>query len=489
MTGTPNTGRPVRVRFAPSPTGPLHLGGARTALFNWLYARNRGGTFILRIENTDAVRSSEAHEESILSDLHWLGLDWEEGPKVGGPYGPYRQDERVEIHRKALEQLQQDGAIYPCFCSLEQIETTRRQQMERGEPPRYPGTCRGLDPDVARERLEQGQKHTWRFALPAREYIVRDLIRGEVKFDLAGLGDFVVMRTDGTFPYLFASAVDDARMQISHVLRGEDGLSNAPRQAVLIEALGEEPPVFGHLPLLLDPDGKKLAKRDPSFTLEALRERQVPPEALFFYLAGLGYAPAAKGDLSKEELIETFDLSKVARSPARVDASALEHVAGRHVRDLPQEEFVRQARERLADVGITYPETQILDEAIAGAFQTDVRDWRELEAAARELEEGWTDVAEEEREVFGEETALRVLRVAAGVNEEVPTEDWCGETLIGALRKEVSEVKGRKLYGPLRVALTGKLGGPELKHLITLLGRERVRERVSRALAQLHQDD
>lgn len=487
MTASSQTG--VRVRFAPSPTGPLHLGGARTALFNWLYARHEGGTLVLRIENTDTVRSSEAHEASILSDLDWLGLDWDEGPKVGGDYGPYRQDERREIHREALEQLREKSAVYPCFCSLEQLEATRRRQMERGEPPRYPGTCRDLDPDQARERIGQGQKHSWRFALPGGECVIHDLIRGEVKFNYADLGDFVVARTDGSFPYLFASAVDDARMAITHVLRGEDGLPNAPRQAALIEALGCKPPVFGHLPLLLDLEGKKLAKRDPSFTLDALRERQVPPDALFFYLAGLGYAPAATGQLTKKELVETFDLRKVSRSPARVDPTALEHFAGRQLRNMSAEEFVRQARERLADAGITFPEEARIDDALVGAYQTDMRDWRQLEAAVRELEEGWTDVAAEEREVFGQDTALQVLRVASGVNEEIADENWRGETLIEALRNEVSEIKGRKLFGPLRVALTGKTGGPELKHLITLLGRERVRERIARALAQLHQDD
>ena len=479
---------PVRVRFAPAPTGPLHAGGARTAIFNWLFARRHGGALILRIENTDEVRSSGAFETAILGDLRWLGLDWDEGPDVGGRQGPYRQGERMEIYRRNLERLRQSGRVYPCFCSHEVLESARRRQAQKSEAPRYEGTCRGLEGSERERRMALGQPHTWRFAITGGEYVLNDLIRGEVRFDLQDLGDFIVARSDGSFPYLFASAVDDANMGISHVIRGEDGLSNTPRQALLMAALGSEPPRFAHLPLVHDPEGHKLAKRDPSFTIAAMRDRQFPPEAVFQYLAGLGYAPAAGGSLSRAELTATFDLSKISRGPARVDLHALESLSTRVLKDLPAAEFAAGARSHLARSGFEVPAGLESDAALAGAFQGQIKDWNELEQEGADLLEGWSRLSGAAKEVMGAEGAGRVLRALASANEE-GAQDWSGEGVMKRLKAAVPDLKGKALFGPVRVSLTGAVQGPELKHLLTLIGRERVRERVARALALLHEKD
>ncbi len=478
----------VRVRFAPAPTGPLHLGGARTALFNWLFARHHGGRFILRIENTDEVRSSEEFERQILEDLSWLGLEWDEGPLREGPHAPYRQTERAEVYQRDLALLQEKGRVYPCFCTHEQLEASRLKQEEKGEPPRYAGVCRKLTAQEKAERIERGERHTWRFALPAGDYSINDLIRGEVRFDLADLGDFIVARSDGSYPYLFASAVDDAEMGITHIIRGEDGLSNAPRQACLIEALGKIPPVFAHLSLLLDPEGQKLAKRDPSFTIEGLRGREIPPEAVVRYLASLGYAPAEGGALTREELVQTFDLSKVSHSPARVDQQTLESLSVRVLKELPRSDFLRQARERLQGSEMQVPEGPAAEEALAGAFQGHVKTWAELREQMKDLESGWSHLSADARDVLEEGDAAQVLRALSGVCEEAP-EPFSGAQVMSALKGAAGGVKGKALFGPVRVALTGKIHGPELKHILTLLGRERVRERVARALAFTRRED
>lgn len=479
---------PVRVRFAPAPTGPLHAGGARTAIFNWLFARRHGGALILRIENTDEVRSSGAFEKAILDDLKWLGLDWDEGPDAGGRLGPYRQGERQEVYRRNLETLRRTGRVYPCFCSQEALEAARRRQAQKSEPPRYEGVCRVLGEVERERRIALGQPHTWRFAIAGGEYVVDDLIRGHVRFDLMDLGDFIVARSDGSFPYLFASAVDDANMGISHVIRGEDGLSNTPRQALLMAALGSEPPRFAHLPLVHDPEGHKLAKRDPSFTIEAMRDRQFPPEAVFQYLAGLGYAPAAGGALSRAELVATFDLSKISKGPARVDLHALEALSARVIKDLPAAAFTAEARTHLARSGFEVAAGPELDVALAGAFQGQIKDWNELEQEGADLLEGWSRLSGAAKEVMESEGAGRVLRALASANEE-SAPGWSGEGVMKRLKAAVPDLKGRALFEPVRVSLTGSTQGPELKHLLTLIGRERVRERVARALAMIHQGD
>lgn len=477
-----------RLRFAPSPTGPLHLGGARTALFNWIYARRHGGTLVLRIENTDVLRSSEEFEQGLKTDLRWLGIEWDEGPDAGGPHAPYRQTDRLEHYQRAFERLKEAGHVYPCFATAKELEAIRAEQLRRGEPPHYPGTYRDLDPAERERRLAQGHEHTWRFALPEGSCVIEDLVHERVEFAYADMGDFIIRRSDGTFTYLFASAVDDADMDITHVIRGTDGLPNAPRQIALIEALGHERPIYAHLPLLTDMSGKKLSKRDPSHTIEALRERQVPPDALVLYLAGLGYPPASQPGMTVAELVRSFDISRVSRSPAKVDYATLEAVSGRVLRDLPPGAFMAVAREKLAEAGLSLDERPGVEEAVVGAFQTEVTTWEELVRWINQLVGGRLEWSDDAEAAMSGQHADQVLRALAAANEEV-ADQWSGEAVMDALRRDLPEVKGRALFQPVRAALTGELHGPELKHLITILGPERVRTRVTRALAQLHMAD
>jgi glutamyl-tRNA synthetase len=282
----------MRVRFAPSPTGLLHVGNARTALFNWLLARGRGGTFVLRIEDTDVERSTPESEQGILNDLRWLGLDWDEGPDVGGPHGPYRQSERLDLYRSYAHELVEQGHAYHCFCSAEQLEADRRAALESGRPPQYSGRCRDLSPSTAAERLASGHPAVVRFRVPqGRTVAFQDVVRGTVQFETEVIGDPVLVRSDGHPAYNFAVVIDDALMEITHVVRGEDHISNTPRQVLLYEALKFQPPVFAHLALVLGPDHTPLSKRHGATSVSEFRTRGYLPEALVNYLALLGWSP------------------------------------------------------------------------------------------------------------------------------------------------------------------------------------------------------
>ena len=292
----------MRVRFAPSPTGQLHVGNARTALFNWLLARGHDGTFILRIEDTDAERSTKESEESILEDLRWLGLDWDEGPDVGGPCGPYRQSERLHLYTSYANELLAGGHAYYCFCSPQKLEADRRAMLDEGRPPRYAGTCRPLSPEEARRRIDAGERAVVRFRVPEHvDVTFQDLVRGEVTFNTDVIGDPVLVRSDGRPAYNFAVVVDDALMEMTHVIRGEDHISNTPRQVLLYRALGFGPPQFAHLSLVLGPDHTPLSKRHGATSVAEFRARGYLPEALTNYLALIGWSPRPGGGETADE--------------------------------------------------------------------------------------------------------------------------------------------------------------------------------------------
>ncbi|MFO7893520.1 MAG: glutamate--tRNA ligase [Longimicrobiales bacterium] len=283
----------VRTRFAPSPTGELHAGNARIAVLNWLIARHHGGAFVLRIEDTDAERNVAGAETAILADLRWLGLDWDEGPDTGGPHAPYRQSERLDLYARRARELLDAEAAYRCFCSPETLQDAREEALKAGHNLRYPGTCRRLDPDEAGRRAEAGEPHTLRLRTPVEgEVAVQDIIRGRVAFDPAEIGDFVILRSDGLPTYNFAVVVDDAAMEISHVIRGVGHLSNTPHQILLYDALGEAAPAFAHAPTVLGPEGGKLSKRSGARPLRALREEGLHPDAVVNYLSLLGWSRA-----------------------------------------------------------------------------------------------------------------------------------------------------------------------------------------------------
>src|SRR3954465_958266 len=318
----------MRVRFAPSPTGQLHVGNARTALFNWLLARGSGAAFILRIEDTDAERSTRESEAAIVRDLRWLGLDWDEGPDAGGAHGPYRQSERLHLYQSYAKELLSAEAAYYCFCSTAQLDADRQDALAAGRPAHYAGTCRRLSRDQAAERIAAGERPAIRFRVPAeRDVVFTDAVRGDVRFQTDVIGDPVIVRADGTPAYNFAVVVDDALMEITHVVRGEDHISNTPRQILLYEALGFTPPVFAHLSLVMGPDHSPLSKRHGATSVAEFRAKGYLPEALVHYLALIGWSPRPPGDagsdnselMPMDELARRFSLDRVGLSAGVFD--------------------------------------------------------------------------------------------------------------------------------------------------------------------------
>jgi nondiscriminating glutamyl-tRNA synthetase len=470
-----------RVRFAPSPTGELHVGNARTALFNWLYARSRRGVFILRIEDTDAARSSPEHESRLMEDLRWLGLGWDEGIDEGGAFGPYRQSERLPLYRERATELLRNRLAYACFCSTSQLEEERAAQREAGRVSLYTGRCRSIPADEAARRRE---KEPWalRFNIGAAaggedRVAFADRVHGTVQFPLSQLGDFVILRRDGWPSYNFAVVVDDLLMRISHVIRGDDHLSNTPRQILVYRALGAtEIPEFAHLPLLTGPGGAPLSKREGAASLSWFREQGYPPEGLANALALLGWSPAGGQELlTMEEMIARFDLDRLSRSPAVFDTQKLDALAARHMARLPAPRLAGMAMEQLARSGLLpgdppagawewagrlallYAERlpRMGDLPGAAAFLFDFSARRSLEdpAIRRELEDpGSRRVVESLSRHLGGE----------------PLTAGSFQALTEAVRRETG-AKGRDLYHPMRVALTGTASGPELVKLLPVI--------------------
>ncbi len=327
----------IRVRFAPSPTGLLHIGGARTALFNWLFARHESGSFVLRIEDTDRERSSEELEKGLLEDIRWLGLEWDEGP--------YRQSERTEIYRNHVEKLVEEGRAYPCFCTEEELEKKREAARTEGRPPRYDGTCRDLGEEERQRKRDAGLPESVRFLVDGEETrIVEDMARGTVEFPPDMVGDFVIMRSNGMPTYNFAVAVDDGQMKITHVIRGAEHLSNTVRQLLIYEALGMPVPKFAHIPLILGSDRSKLSKRHGAPNIEAYRKRGYPAGALVNYLAFLGWSTKGEDEiLSVDDLVAEFELSRVSDSPSIFDEDKLNWVSANHIRRGGSELYLEQA--------------------------------------------------------------------------------------------------------------------------------------------------
>ncbi|MFQ5862659.1 MAG: glutamate--tRNA ligase, partial [Candidatus Brocadiales bacterium] len=324
----------VRVRFAPSPTGFLHLGNARTALFNWLFSRHTGGTLILRIEDTDVARSDPKYTREIMKDLRWLGIDWDEGPDVGGPYEPYIQSERLESYRKLSEGLLREGKAYPCYCTPEDLAARRKSARARGKAPRYDNRCRTLSEKERKTFEAEGRPATLRFIVPDKIITVEDLVRGRCEFNLSLFGDFVIMKPDGTPSFHFAVVADDSLMKITHVIRGEDHLTNTPLHILLFEALGYKPPFFTHLPLIKGEEHAILSKRLGDFSIKNFRKLGYLPEALVNYMLLLGWSHREKKEkYTVDKAIERFDIRNVSRSPASFDTKKLDWLAGQYMRE------------------------------------------------------------------------------------------------------------------------------------------------------------
>jgi nondiscriminating glutamyl-tRNA synthetase len=468
---------PIRVRFAPSPTGHLHLGNVRTALFNWLYARSTGGTFVLRIEDTDAERSTEESVASVLEDLRWLGLGWDEGPEAGGALGPYRQTERYGTYREHMEKLLAADRAYPCFCSPEELDAQRAEAEVRKVAFVYPGTCRRLSEHRRKELEAEGRKPAIRLRVPPQSVTFRDLVRGPVSIHTRTFGDWILTRPDGSPTYNFAVVIDDALMGITHVIRGEDHLSNTPKQVVLYEALGFQPPQFAHLSMILGPDGSKLSKRHGDVSVDAFRAKGMLPEALVNGLALLGWSdPDGREVFGREELTARFSLDRVNKAAAVFDESKLRFLNREHLKGRSDAQLAEMALPYLQRAG-RLP-AQLSGEA--AAWMSDVaalvRDRIEVLADAVVATDPLfvfdpAAMDDEARAILSEPHAEQVLRAFAegGCKMDLSAPGAYRELALGI--RDALKVKGKALFHPIRVAVTAASSGPDLETLVPLLAR------------------
>lgn len=479
----------VKVRFAPSPTGPLHIGGARSALFNWLLARKYGGKMMVRIEDTDLERSSRESEENILEALKWLGLDWDEGIQVGGDNGPYRQTERLNTYTEAADRLLKQGDAYYCYCTEEELEEERQACLARGEMPRYLGKCCGISDEQKAQYEAEGRSKVIRFKVPQnKNIIVDDLVRGKVVFESNGIGDYVIVKSDGIPTYNFAVVMDDALMGITHVVRGEEHLSNTPRQLMIYDALGLTSPTFAHVSLILGKDRSKMSKRHGSTSIEAYRSQGYLPEALVNFLVLLGWAPEGEEEIfTLEQLVEKFSLDRVAKNPAVFDIDKLNWINGYYIR--------QSSADRITDLAIPF-----LREAgyLTGEVDEDTYQW--LKLVVTSVQEHLAYVAQitdhvgiyfNDQVQFESEEAEAVLKdeeipqVMAAFKEKInQAEVLDGDTVKGILKSITKELKlgGKKVYMPIRVALTGQTHGPELFYIIPILGRDKILVRLAQTV-------
>jgi nondiscriminating glutamyl-tRNA synthetase len=483
----------VRLRFAPAPTGTLHVGGARTALFNYLFARHAGGALVLRSEDTDASRSSLDAERSIQDDLRWLGLTWDEGTDVGGSFGPYRQSERLDRYALAATRLVEIEAAYPCYCTPEELEAERETQMRRGEAPLYSGRCRRLTASEIAGFDAAGRKPALRFRMPDRDIYVEDLIRGSVHFPAGTMGDFIVVKSDGVASYNFAVVVDDAEMAITHVLRGDEHLPNTPRQVALYEALELPLPLFAHVSMILAPDHQKLSKRHGATAVAEYRDQGYLPQALVNYLALLGWSPGDDREFfTLDELVRAFGIDRVSKSPAVFDHAKLRWFNAHYVRATPHREraalFARWAQAGLA----TRDAPELRDPAWLALFAEAVTDHVELLGdvgpAAAELLAPHIHVEEAMRDALADPASRALVDdlacIAASRHSVEGLADATSRDALAELGRKHG-VKGRALFRPIRAAVTGREHGIELPLLLPLLGGARIASRVRDALAQV----
>ncbi|HSQ58909.1 MAG TPA: glutamate--tRNA ligase [Acidobacteriota bacterium] len=470
---------PVRVRFAPSPTGYLHVGGARTALFNFLFARHHGGVFILRVEDTDQERSTKESVAAIFEGMRWLGLEWDEGPGKECPHGPYFQSERLAGYAAAARRLLAEGKAYRCFCDPEDLKRRREAALQRGMPPKYDRTCLALPPGGAEARAAKGEPHALRFRMPDDgETTWRDGVRGDVTFQNATLDDLVIFRADQHPTYNFAAVVDDAAMEITHVIRGDDHISNTPRQIRLYDALGLAPPVFGHVPMILGPDGTRLSKRHGAQAVTEFRDAGYLPEAMVNFLALLGWAFDGERELfTLKELGEVFTLERCSKNPAIFNYEKLEWMNGEYFRALPLERRAALVAEHLRATNAlppaAYADTAALERAVAAVGDRMKRPQHFLDYAAYLFVDRVEPEAGPWEELKQKPGAAARLRSFADLLERTPTlEHDPLDQAARALAKEEG-VKFGDLVMPARIALTGKKVSPGIFDVIGLLGRER----------------
>jgi len=474
----------VRVRFAPSPTGFLHIGGARTALYNWAYARRHSGTFVLRIEDTDSERSTEENTQAILRAMSWLGLDYDEGPGVGGEFGPYFQTQRFERYAEGLEMLKASGNAYPCFCSAEELDVKRDAARAKGGFAGYDRTCRALCADDAAARVAAGEPHVWRLRVPEHrgDITFPDAVRGDVTFPDNAVDDFVLARTDGSPTYNFAVVMDDVDMKITHVVRGDDHLSNTPKQIVVYEALQMPVPIFAHLSMIWGADGKRLSKRHGATSVEAYAEMGYLPEALMNYLALLGWSLDGETTIiDADSLKANFSLDRISKNPAIFDVEKLEWMNGVYIRALTAAQFIERMVPWLESAGLaTSDDAAARPEwytRLAPLVSERIKRLDEIVPMVSFLFEEPTIDEKAREKVLAKPGAGKALDGAVAALAEV---EWAAEPIEAALRElpAALELKPKAVFQSLRVAVTGSTISPPLFESFELLGREKTLARI-----------
>lgn len=462
----------TRTRFSPSPTGMIHLGNARAALFNALYATQQQGVFILRIEDTDAVRSQEHFVTALEHDLHWLNIDWQEGPQKNGEFGPYWQSQRQEIYIHFYDALEAKKLIYPCFCTDQELNVARKLQLARGQAPRYSGTCLKLSAEDISKRIHSGMKPAWRFKIPVNETVeFIDAVKGPQSFQSNDIGDFIVRRADGTPPFLFCNAIDDATMHVTQVLRGEDHLTNTPRQILILKALELPIPHYGHLSLIVGDDGAPLSKRHGSFSIEEMRNQGFLPKALINYLVRLGHTLELHELATFDLLAQYFDINKLSRSPARFDKTQLMYWQKLAVQDLDKQAMWQWLGEHIQNQ-IPADQQDLFIETVKAniEFPQDASMWSKIFF---------------HQDVDYDEDAVKII-LNAGEQFFVEAEQAVDKYHMDLAQiltemKATLGISGKKLFMPLRMALTGKDHGPELAAITSILGEKKMKHRLSHA--------
>ncbi len=480
----------IKVRFAPSPTGPFHIGGARSALFNWLVARHAGGTFLVRIEDTDLARSSRESEENIKESMKWLGLTWDEGIDVGGPNGPYRQTERLDLYKKEVNRLIEEGKAYYCYCTQEELEEERKAQMKEGKTPVYSGHCRHLTEEQIAQYKAEGRKPVVRLHVPEGETIAfDDMVRGHVEFQSSGVGDFIIMKSDGIPVYNFAVVIDDAFMGITHVIRAEEHLSNTPRQIAIYHALGYDVPKFGHISLILGADHKKMSKRHGATSVTAYKDMGYLPDAVVNYLALLGWAPKGEQEIfSREELIKSFSMDRVSANDAVFDIEKLNWINFQYMKKLSPAELLDFCLPFLVKAG--YVKLPLAEEKRAWLEQVlwYVREHISYGAQAPEnvkmfFEEVPPFTDPEVVSILKQESSAVILKAFIDAVEALPefTEEAVTKCFKSVMK--ATGIKGKAAFEPARIALTGVTKGPGMYTMIVLFGKEKTEALLKKALA------
>ena len=468
----------IRVRFAPSPTGQLHVGNARTALFNWLFARQKGGVNVLRIEDTDLERSEARYEAQLIDDLKWLGLDWDEGPDMGGPYVPYRQSDRMEIYRSTADRLVQAQKAYYCFCTLEDLERDRQQALAENRQPIYVGRCRNLDAVEVQHRRDAGEPAAIRLKIPERPIKFHDIVHGDVQFAHESVSDPIIMRSNGVPVYNYVVVVDDAEMKITHVIRGDDHLSNTPKQVALYEALGLPVPEFAHLSTILGPDRERLSKRHGATSIANFRDMGILPEALTNYLALLGWAPSGgtRETFTPKELIKEFSLKRITSSPAIFDMEKLHWLNRHYIKQSPPERIRSIAQPFFAKAGLL-PENpgpeitqwfgRVVD--LLAPYVDKLEQLPQRASILFQFDPAAALANPDNAEVLaGEKTAAVLQAFAAKIGNQFPVAPERFKEIMNEVKTETG-AKGKDLFHPVRIMLIGSHSGPEFDKLLPLL--------------------